>query len=82
MVASIDIVQEEKEPIEVEGGVIDYIEGSQYLDSIIVDDGRIDAEIYKRIASTSRAFGALRQAVFIIVIVFKIETAMYFIHVE
>jgi len=61
MVAGIEIVQEEKEPIQVEGGVIDYIEG---LNSIIVDDGRIDAEIDKRIASASRAFGALRQAVF------------------
>ena len=64
MVAGIDIIQEEKKPIEVEGGVINYVESFQYLDSIIADDGRIDAEIDKRIASASRAFGALRQAVF------------------
>jgi len=61
MVTGIDIMQEEKEPIEVEAGMI---ESFQYLGSIITDDGRIDAEIDKGIASASRDFGALRQAVF------------------
>ena len=36
----------------------------QYLGSLIMDDEKIDEEIDKRIADASRAFGALRQAVF------------------
>jgi hypothetical protein len=37
-----------------------------YLGSLIADNGRVDVEVKKRIASTSKAFGALslRQAVF------------------
>jgi len=50
MVAGIDIILEEKGPVEVEGGVIDYVESFQCLGSIIADDGRIDAEIDKCIA--------------------------------
>ena len=35
-----------------------------YLGSSIATNGRIDDEIDRRIANTSKAFGALRQAVF------------------
>ena len=38
--AGIDITQEEKEPTEVVGGMIDYVESFQYLGSIIADDVR------------------------------------------
>ena len=41
-----------------------YVENFQYLGSIIADDGRIDTETDRRIANASKAFGALRQAVF------------------
>ena len=36
----------------------------QYLGSIIAENGVIDNEIDRRIANASKAFGALRQAVF------------------
>ena len=35
-----------------------------YLGPLIAENGRIDAEVDKRIANASKAFGALRQAVF------------------
>ena len=36
----------------------------QYLGSIIAADGQIDAEVDKRLANASKAFGALQKAVF------------------
>ena len=35
-----------------------------YLGSLVTDDGRIHAEVDRRITRASRAFGALKQAVF------------------
>ena len=54
-----DIRQEEREPIEVKGGVIECAESFQYLGSLIMNDGKIDEEIDKHIAKASRVFGAV-----------------------
>ena len=43
---------------------IEHVDEFPYLGSLVTSNGRIDAEIEKRIANASRAFGALRQAVF------------------
>ena len=47
----------------VDGGSIKCVKEFQYLGSIIATDGRIDAEMDKRLANASKAFGALRKAV-------------------
>ena len=57
MGAGIDIIQNKKEPIEVESSVIDYVKSFQYLGSIIAYSGKNDTEIDKHIASKSRAYG-------------------------
>ena len=44
---------------------IDIVGEFQYLGSVIAASGRIDNEVEKRIAQASRAFGALRKAVFL-----------------
>ena len=41
-----------------------YVSEFPYLGSLVTDDGRIHAEVDRRIACASRAFGALKQAVF------------------
>lgn len=48
----------------LDDGQIECVSEFPYLGSLIADNGRIDAEIDKRIASASKAFGALRQPVF------------------
>ncbi len=52
----------DRDPIEVDGGMIDSVREFPYLGSLIADSGRIDVE--KSIAKASRDFGALRKAVF------------------
>ena len=51
-------------PMTVDGGSIECVKEFQYLGSIIAADGRIDAEVDKRLANASKALGALRKAVF------------------
>ena len=64
MVVGSEVLEEEKAPISVDGGQIEWVSEFPYLGSLIADSGRMDAEIEKRLASASKAFGALRQAVF------------------
>ena len=45
-------------------GEIEHVSEFQYFGSIIAESGLIDTEIDRRIANASKAFGALRQAVF------------------
>ena len=52
-------------PLQVNGGTIDIVDEFQYLGSVIAASGRIDSEVERRIAQASRAFGALRKAVFL-----------------
>ena len=51
-------------PMTIDGGSIECVKEFQYLGSIIVADGRIDVEVNKCLANASKAFGALRKAVF------------------
>ena len=45
-------------------GLIEWVDCFPYLGSVIADEGNIDAEVDKRMANASRAFGALRHSVF------------------
>ena len=63
MVVGNGVSDEEKLPIAVDGGRIEWVSEFPYLGSLIADSGRIDMEVEKRIAGASKAFGALRQAV-------------------
>ena len=54
----------DKRPLVVENGVIENVSEFQYLGSMIADNGLIDTDIDRHIANASKAFGALRRAVF------------------
>ena len=58
------MTEEEKAPIAVDNGLIEWVSEFPYLGSLIADSGRMNVEIEKRLAGASKAFGALRQAVF------------------
>ena len=64
MVTGNDIKDEEMAPILVGNDLIECVESFTYLGSVVIPNARIDAEVDRRIACASRAFGALRQAVF------------------
>ena len=64
MVVGCGVLEEDVEPITIEGGKIESVTEFPYLGSLVADNGRIDVEVDKRIANASKAFGALRQAVF------------------
>ncbi len=55
----------DRAPIPVCDGEIDVVEEFPYLGSIIAANGKMDADVERRIAQASRAFGALRKAVFL-----------------
>ena len=64
MVAGCDVSDADRQGIEMDGGTIENVEDFQYLGSVICESGRMDTEIDKRLANASKAFGALRSAVF------------------
>lgn len=64
MVVGSGIGDEDLKPIAIEGGEIENVKEFPYLGSLIAENGSIDAEVDKRIANASKAFGALRYAVF------------------
>ena len=64
MAVGHDIAEEATQPISLEGGEIEHVSEFPYLGSSIAVNGRTDDEIDRRIANASKAFGALRQAVF------------------
>ena len=55
----------DREPLVIDGGQIENVKDFPYLGSMIADSGRMDIDVEKRIAQASRAFGALRKAVFL-----------------
>ena len=55
----------DREPIQINGGIIESVDNFPYLGSVISSSGRIDDDIDARLAKASRAFGALRKAVFL-----------------
>ena len=56
--------REAADRIPVSGREITSVNEFSYLGSVVADSGRMDADVEKRIAQASRAFGALRKAVF------------------
>ena len=65
MVTGRQVVDGDREPIAVAGGEICSVDEFPYLGSMIASSGRIDVDVESRIAKASRAFGALRKAVFL-----------------
>ena len=64
LVAGHGVTEEDMLPIMTPGGSIECVSVFAYLGSQISSDGQLDVEVEKRIAAASRAFGALRHAVF------------------
>ena len=64
MVTGDNITEEEKAPILVGTSMIECVDAFTYLGSVVTSNARMDAQVDRRIASASRAFGALCQAVF------------------
>ena len=65
MVVGRESAECDKTPLPVNGGEICAVEDFTYLGSTIAASGRMDVEVERRVALTSRAFGALRRAVFL-----------------
>ena len=55
---------DEGDTLNLPGGSIDWVSEFPYLGSLIAESGRAHEEVDRRIASASRAFGALRQPIF------------------
>ena len=64
MVIGHGVMEEEKLPLTLDDGCIEWVSEFPYLGSLIVESGRTHVEVDKRIANASKAFGALRRAVF------------------
>ena len=64
MVAGRAVREEERTPIPVGDAEIESVGKFTYLGSLIDNNGRMDAEVDRRIVSASKAFGALHSAVF------------------
>ena len=65
LVTECDMMEEDRMPLVIDGNNIECVSELLYLGSLIADSGRLDVEVEKRIASASKAFGALQHAVFI-----------------
>ena len=63
MVVGHNIMDEEKMPLLIGDSSIECVDAFTYLGSVVASNTRIDADV-DRFSSASRAFGALRQAVF------------------
>ena len=57
MVAGHDVQEEVKGPMHLEDGEIEHVDSFTYLGSVVSSSGRIDAEVDRRIANASKAFG-------------------------
>ncbi len=65
MVVGRQVEDSERKPIVVEGGEIQCVKEFPYLGAVIADSGRMDADVESRLAKASKAYGALRKAVFL-----------------
>lgn len=65
MVTGRLVEESDKLPIAISGGGIRAVDEFPYLGSIVASSGRMDVDVDKRIAQASKAFGALRKAVFL-----------------
>ena len=64
MVTGFGIGGSDRAPIAVGDSEVECVEQFPYLGSLVTSGGRIDAEVDCRLANASKAFGAMRRAVF------------------
>ena len=60
MVVGRGVLEEEKLPLALDDGCVEWVSEFPYLGSLIADNGRMHVETDKWIANASKAFGALR----------------------
>ena len=65
MVTGRMVEEEDLAPIVLDGGEVEAVKEFPYLGSVVDSSGRLDAEVNRRVAQASKAFGALRKAVFL-----------------
>ena len=65
MVTGRLVEESDREVITTDGGDIEAEDEFPYLGSLIASSGRMDVDVDKRVAQASKAFGALRKAVFL-----------------
>ena len=63
MVVGYGVDEGDTLPLDLPGGSIDWVSESPYLGSLIAESGRTHEEVDRRIASVSRAFGALQRPI-------------------
>ena len=63
MVVGYGVDEGDTLPLDLPGGSIDWVSEFPYLGFLIAESGRAYEEVDMRIASASRAFGALRQPI-------------------
>ena len=64
MVTGYDVSEDEKMAIDTDLGRVEHVQHFQYLGSVISEGGSLDTEIDRRLGNASKAFGALKRAVF------------------
>ena len=65
MVVGYGVDEGDMLPLDLPGGSIDWVSEFLYLGSLIAESGRAHEEVNRRIASASRAFGALYDVPFL-----------------
>ena len=65
MVVGHGVTEEDMQPLALDDGSIELVKEFPYLGSLMAENGRLNLEVDKRIANASKAFGALRRAVFL-----------------
>ena len=65
MVTGRLVEEEDLASIVLEGGEVEAVEEFPYLGSLVDSSGNMDADVSRRVAQASKAFGALRKAVFL-----------------
>ena len=64
MVTGKAVEEDDQEPISLKGGSIEAVDEFQCLGSLIATTGKMDSDVSRTLAQASKAFGALRKAVF------------------
>ena len=65
MVTGRLVEESDRKVITIDSGDIEAVDEFPYLGSLIASSGRMDVDVDKRVAQASKAFGALRKAVFL-----------------
>ena len=64
MVVGYEMKEDDKLSLALDDGCIEWVSEFPYLRSLIAESGRTHLKVDKRITNASKAFGALRRAVF------------------